>query len=230
MTEKISKHKQYGFVYGIRTKTPAGRLAWVHLVKPKESSFPVEEGKEPPPPRFEVTHLIPKTEAAEKWKAELQTQIDEMVALFNKDKKGAKISIDEFLKDGDEQDLEKYPFYAGQYYLVPKHKERPSIFDAALNDVAPEDVLGGMPGVCIVRPLCTAHGISFQLRTIQLLEDDGVRFAGSISSDKDLLSVCEGDAEEAAAPQVEEEPKTKAKAKAVKAAPATAGLSLDSLA
>lgn len=204
MTEKITKHKQYGFVYGVRTKTPACRVAWVHLVEPKESTFPVDEGKEAPAPRYEVTLLLPKNEVTEKWKADLQPQIDEMVTLFNKDRKGAKIAIDDYLKDGDDMDLEKYPFYAGHYFVVPKNKERPTIFDAELNPASPESVVGGMPVIGIIRPLCTAHGISFQLRTIQLLEDDGVRFAGSVTSDKDLLTAIEGDKEEAeqAAPEV----------------------------
>lgn len=231
MAEKISKHKQYGFVYGIRTKTPVGRLAWVNLVKPKESTFPVEEGKDAPPPRYEVTLLLPKTAEVDAWVAEVNEQTKEMVALFNKDRKGAKIAVDDmFLKDGDDVDTEKYPFYAGHYYMVPKMKDRPSIYDAQLNEITdPSVVVGGMKALLIVRPLCTAHGISFQLRTVQLLDDDGVRFGGSISEDKDLLSACGGEEETTAevAPEVKEVP-VEVVAKAVKGKKST--LNLDSLA
>lgn len=195
---KISKHKTYGFVYGIRTKTPIGRLAWPSLVTAKESTFPVEPGKEKPPPRFEATYLWSKKDKEVKaFIANLETMKDEMVTLFNSGgKKGAKIAVDEVLKDGDEMDTEKYPYYAGMYYLVAKHKDRPQIFDASVNVVEPKNVLGGMPALAIITPICTATGMSFKLEVVQLAKDDGVRFAGGATDSKDMLEALGGQADE----------------------------------
>lgn len=197
MTEKISKHKQYGFVYGITNKTPIGRLAWVNLVQPKESTFPVKEGDTPPAPRYEVTVLLKKNDPAVKaFIKELEKQKDEMVALFNEGKK-AKIGVDEIVKDGDEMDTDQYPFYAGHYFIVPKNQKKPQVFDSNVEEVDAGVVKGGMPGLAVIRPLCTAHGISFQLLTVQLAKDDGVRFGGGRSDAKSLLTSLSADSEEA---------------------------------
>ncbi len=194
---KISKHKTYGFVYGIKTKTPVGRLAWPSLVTAKESTFPLKEGETQPPPRFEATYLWSKKDKDVKaFVKELDTMKDDMVELFNEGKKKAKISVDEVLKDGDEMDTEKYPYYAGNYYIVAKHKDRPQIFDMSVNEVKPEDVKGGMPALAVITPILTAHGMSFKLEVVQLAKDDGVRFAGGATDSKDMLEALEGDAED----------------------------------
>lgn len=191
---KISKHKTYGFVYGIKTKTPIGRLVWPSLVTAKESTFPVEPGKDAPPPRFEATYLWSKKDKEVKaFVKTMEAMKDDMVTLFNEGKKKAKISVDEVLKDGDEMDTEKYPYYAGMYYLVAKHKERPHIFDASVNVVPPEEVKGGMPALGIITPICTATGMSFKLEVVQLAKDDGVRFAGGATDSKDMLEALSGE-------------------------------------
>lgn len=188
MTEKISKHKTYGFVYGISNKTPLGRLSWANLVTPKESTFPLKEGETPPPPRYEVTLLLKKSDPAVKaFVADLEKQAKEMVALFNEGKK-AKIQIEEVIKDGDLLDTDTYPFYKDCYYLVPKTPKKPEIYDSNVEPVDAGVVKGGMPGLCVVRPICTAHGISFQLLTVQLGKDDGVRFGGGRTDVKSLLT------------------------------------------
>lgn len=231
MTEKISKHKQYGFVYGITNKTPLGRLAWVNLVQPKESTFPVKEGETPPAPRYEVTMLLKKSDPKVKaFVSDLAKQKDEMVALFNEGKK-AKIGVDEVIKDGDEMDTDQYPFYAGHYYLVPKKAEKPPVYDSNVETIDAGVVKGGMPGLCIVRPICTAHGISYQLLGVQLGKDDGVRFGGGKSDAKALLTALDSD-DESEAPFEEDEKAEVAPAvaaKAVKKSP-KGQLNLDKLA
>jgi hypothetical protein len=228
MSEKITKHKQYGFVYGVRTPTPLGRFAWINLIKPKESTFPLKEGETAPPPRYELTLLLDKADAkVAAWKEEVSAQIKEMVDLFNKGRP-TKILVEDFLKDGDDVDIEKYPFYAGKYYLVPKHKDRPKIYDKDLTEILPNEVVGGMSGRLVVRPLCTAHGISFQLLTVQCGEDDGVRFAGSISEDKDLLSAISND--DNSEEQVVEVPAAAVVAAAPVKKATKGGLNLDKLA
>jgi hypothetical protein len=230
MAEKISKHKTYGFVYGISNKTPLGRLAWVNLVTPKESTFPVKEGDKVPAPRYELTLLLKKSDPKVKaFVAELELQKKEMVELFNEGKK-TKIGIDEVIKDGDEMDTDSYPFYAGNYYMVPKKEQRPPIYDSNVEPIEPGAVIGGMPGLCVVRPICTSHGISYQLLTVQLGKDDGVRFGGGKSDAKALLTAL-GDEDDAPFDESAEETPVKTKDVVAGKAKAQKGqLNLDKLA
>ncbi len=194
--QSINKSKKYGHVYGTQHKLSGGRVAWPHLVDAKENTFPVEEGAEKPAPRFEVTYLSPKDDPElEAIKAEAQ----EMVDLYNFDEKTGKpkknklvVDLDELFDDGDSKDTDKYPFFANSYVLVPKHKERPEIYDSQLNLLDPSQVEGGMPVVLVIKPICTSHGISFQLLVVQAGVDDGVRFGGSAPAAKGLLEVLGG--------------------------------------
>lgn len=244
--ETINKSKKYGHVYGIRHKISGGRVAWPHLVDAKESTFPVEEGKEKPGPRFELTYLWPKSAAeTEATILQLNAEVSQMVDLYNFDDKTGKkkkqgqiiVEEDAFLKDGDEMDTDKYPFFAGNYVIVPKHKIRPEIYDKNLNKLDPSAVEGGMPCVLVVKPICTATGISFQLLVVQTVKDDGVRFAGASAPAKDLLEALGDEGEAPFTPDEEveteeeeaEELPVAAKAKVVAKASPKGTLNLDKL-
>lgn len=198
--ETINKSKKYGHVYGTQHKLSGGRFAWPHLVEAKESTFPVEEGKEKPAPRFEVTYLPLKDDPAVITElALIKAEAQEMVELYNFDEKTGKpkknklvLDLDELFDDGDSKDTEKYPFFAGTFVFVPKHRDRPEVYDSQLNVLDPSQIEGGMPGVIVIKPICTSHGISFQLLVVQAGVDDGVRFGGSAPAAKGLLEVLGG--------------------------------------
>jgi hypothetical protein len=191
--ESINKSKKYGHVYGTQHKLSGGRVAWPHLVEAKENTFPVEEGQEKPAPRFEVTYLSPKDDPELEL---IKKEAQEMVDLYNFDEKTGKpkknklvVDLDELFDDGDSKDTDKYPFFADSYVIVPKHRERPEIYDSQLNLLDPSQVEGGMPVVLVIKPICTSHGISFQLLVVQAGVDDGTRFGGSAPAAKGLLEV-----------------------------------------
>lgn len=224
--EKLYKHPQYGHVYGKRLKTSMGRIAWPALVKPKENSFPVPEGQTPPAPKFEVTFLFPKTsEQGILFFESMKTMKNEMVKLFNEGKK-TKIAVDDdsLLKDGDAQDELKYPYYKGMWYFIAKNAKMPPLYNKDVEEITADTVIGGMKAVLIVKPICTAHGISYQLLTVQLGKDDGVRWGGGQRDAKDLLGELEEGSEDD-----EKQPELPVSEKA-KSGKQRGGLQLDKLA
>lgn len=202
---KLYKHPKFGHVYGERIKTGMGRILWPHLVTAKENTFPVKEGEKQPEPKFETTFLFPKEhKETASFLKDLKEMADEMIELYNKGQK-VKVSIDtdDLVKDGDAMDEIKYPFCADNFTLVARHKDAPEIYDADVNDVEPKEVLMGMKGLLVVKPLCTAKGISFQLLTVQLGKDDGIRWGGGGKDSKDLLSAISEDVDDEDTPEDE---------------------------
>lgn len=209
-TEKRSKyykHPKYGHVYGEDMVTPGARLIWPHLVKPKDPPPPTE-GQQQGAPRYELSFMIPKTEATEAWLNALKKMVSEMLVIFNDDKK-AKLSIEKFLQDGDSDfDLERYPQLAQHYVLQGRNTQAIKLVDAKLKPVGPEVVQGGMIGKGSLTPLITAHGLSFKLQAVQVLRDDGQRFLGGTRDATALFDECEGDTFESAVSEPEGEPET----------------------
>lgn len=177
---RVSKSKNYGHVYGETVRTPAVRVAWPSLTKPKESPFKNEDGSQKTPPRYELTFLLPKdTKETVAFLDNLESLKEEMVDAFNH-KRPTKIQVDSLgVKDGDEFDLEKYPYYENHYVLIARNTAKPAVRGAKKDTVLEaSEVQGGCLCWGYLTPLCTAHGISFKLEIVQLLKDDGTRFGG----------------------------------------------------
>ncbi len=206
MEENLYKHPAYGHVYGKRIKTPIGRIAWPALVTPKENTFPVPDGQTPPPPKYEVTFLIPKkSEQGALWLENIKTMKNQMVKMFNDGRKGAKIAVsdEDIVKDGDNMDAEKYPYYKDHWFIVAKNAKVPDVYNQDVESIEASVPVGGMKAVLIVKPICTSYGLSYQLLTLQLAKDDGVRFGGGQKDSKDLLSELNGGDEEVEIPEDE---------------------------
>lgn len=177
---RVSKSKNYGHVYGETVRTPAVRVAWPSLTKPKESPFKNEDGSQKTPPRYELTFLLPKdTKDTVAFLDNLESLKDEMVDAFNH-KRPTKIQVDSLgVKDGDDFDLEKYPYYENHFVLIARNTAKPAVRGAKKDTVLEaSEVQGGCLCWGYLTPLCTAHGISFKLEIVQLLKDDGQRFGG----------------------------------------------------
>jgi hypothetical protein len=199
MTEKKNKyykHPKYGHVYGDRGVTPFGRAAWPALITPKDPP-PPQEGQQPGAPRFELVLLLKKTDlSVKKYKKHIESMKDEMVVLFNKGR-SAKMSVEDVFQDGDEFDLEKYPYYKGNYILTARNAKDVNVVDGKKRDIDKNMVEGGNIVCLVVCPMITAHGISYKLEIVQYIKDDGVRFAGSIAPADTYLSIVDGDDEAA---------------------------------
>lgn len=206
MTEKNKyyKHPTYGHVYGERLVTPFGRAAWPALLVPKEPP-PPQPGQQPGQPRYELTLLLKKDDKDVKaFIKRLKEMTGEMVELFNKGR-SAKISVDEPLKDGNDFDLEKYPYYKDNFILVGRNTKQINVVDGKKRDIDVKMVEGGNIVCAVVCPLVTAHGISYKLEIVQFVKDDGVKFAGSIAPADTYLSIIEETPEDEDEQEEEEE-------------------------
>jgi len=186
---KYYKHPQYGMVFGHDTVTPSGRLVWSSLVKPKENTLPPKPGQAPTPPRYEQTILLDKSRPEVKaFIDELTVTTDEMLVEFNQGKK-AQLGNCKVVADGDEFDMEKYPYYKNCWVIVARNaKSDFKILNEKKETTSPDIVKGGMIGKLLVQPLITAHGISYKLIAVKIVKDDGVRFGGGSRTDGDLAS------------------------------------------
>lgn len=182
------RHPQFGHIYGPTSLSPSGRFAWTsHLTKPKEG-MKQPDGTQSPP-RYEGTLLLSKDDPRVKvFITETEKLSVYLLGHYNQGKK-AKLSGVEFLKDGDNFDLEKYPFYKGVWILVARNQKQPTCHDKDRVEISPQKVLGGLIGKCLITPLITAHGMSFKLEAVQVLKDDNVRFAGG---SRDLTELLDG--------------------------------------
>lgn len=187
---KYWKHPMYGMVFGNSVPTPIGRLSWPYLTKPKAPP-PPQEGQPEGQPRYECTLLIEKA-GSEAFVAQLKEMTDEMLILFNKGRPAALGTCMLFGKygDGDEADLEKYPNYKGCWVLVARNSKVVKTVGKDRKAIETDKILGGMKGKFVITPLITAHGISYKLEVVQLVEDDGVRFGGATRDAVELLDAC----------------------------------------
>lgn len=177
------KNPKYGQVYinDEALAVPTCRVSWVHLKAPKPP-MKGDDGREGIS-KYEVTFVLRKDDPAVKTlNKAIQLMAKGMIEYFNKGNPAKLGSCDSF-KDGDAFDHEKNPHYKDCWVLVARHKDQPSIISTEKVNgkyvkLDPSKILGGMKCKAIVSPLISAKGISYQLITVQLVEDDGVRYGG----------------------------------------------------
>lgn len=209
MSDKFYKHPTYGHVYGVQIKTPAMRVCWPHLIKPKEAPEP-KEGQTKGEPRFEITQILTKDapDVIEFCKT-LKAMTDEMLKLFNKGRSALLGECLQFGKygDGDTADHEVYPYYKNSHILIARNAKAVKIVDRnPKNGFDPKGIVGGVICHLVVTPLITAHGISYKLEVVQFVKDDGIRFGGGLRDATELLDACgdeESESAEVAAPPEE---------------------------
>jgi len=179
------KHPMYGHVYGPSISSCPGRLVWCHLIKPKDG-MKQADGKQGEP-RFETTLLLSKDDPRTKVFIQETEKLGQyLVQVFNEGKK-SKLATSLSLKDGDQFDLEKYPFYKGTWVLVAKNAKTPLFYDKDKAEIEANKVFGGLIGKFLMKPIITVHGISFKLEAVQVLKDDNVRYGGGLRNLTDLL-------------------------------------------
>jgi hypothetical protein len=205
---KYYRHPKFGRVYGTTLKTPIGRLCWPALATPKEDNFQGVVTS-----RYGITILLkkddPKTQA---FVDSINTMLDEeggMLEIFN-EHADVRISLNsEVLKDGDGFDMEKYPYYAGQYVVLARNEKQIPVYGPTGKDevLDPSMIKGGVLGRVILTPHLGPSGVSFKAEAVQYYKDDGVKLGGSARNINDMLdSIAEDDdTESAAAEQVEEQ-------------------------
>lgn len=192
---KFYKHPRFGIVYGNQVKTPAMRVCWPHLVKPKEAPEP-KEGETRGDPRFELSQILTKDDKdVIAFCDVLKKMTDEMLKLFNK---GRSALLGECLLfgkygDGDTADPEVYPYYKNSHILIARNTKVVNVVGRDKKPIDPKGIVGGVICHLAVTPLITPHGISYKLDAVQLVQDDGTRFGGGIRDATEIFDAC-GDA------------------------------------
>jgi len=192
---KYYKHPTYGHVYGLSIPTPIGRGGWPNLVKPKAAP-PPKEGEKQGAPRYEQTLFLQKDNPSViKFCETIKNMTDEMIELFNHKRAATIGGCRLFGKngDGDEMDLEKYPFAKGCHVLVARNANPVKVVNKERKIIEPGLIEGGVKVRFVINPIVTAHGISYKLEAVQLWEDDGVRFAGAARDAVELFDACSDD-------------------------------------
>lgn len=195
--EKDYYEDKFGGLYADEDMiTPAGRIAFVFLSKPN-----VYKGDEDAKPRYGVSVLFSKElddnnkAIIEKIKAGLKPLQEAWIVKEHKktpkvpfDKfREAKLSamVHPFMKDGD---MKSYEGFEGNYYIQANNPERDGrggiLF---LDDRKPHEFQPGMICRLQVRARVATSGISWKLKAIKLVKDDGFRFQ-VVSGPKDMLS------------------------------------------
>lgn len=210
MAKSYYKHPQYGSVFcNDAFITPPCRIAFPNLVNPKAPPAP-RPGEQPGQPRYELTLLFPKTSKVHNdFLAGIKEVIDDMLKVFNAGR-GAKISELAIVKDGDApywqtgDNADKYPYYKGQNLLTARNSIKPSTVDMDTQLLDPSTITGGCLVVAIIIPIIVSTGVTYKVKVVQLVKDDGVRFAGGARTDSDYIKML-GSAIKAAPKQVVEE-------------------------
>lgn len=184
--KKYYKDPRYGNCYGYIVATPPGKLIWPSLVEPAEG-YEYEgqqvEGK------YEATILLDaNSKKTKEFMDEIKQQAEVMQEMYNEPtksagKKGKKkkvtldIDFDQIFthsEDADWVDIEQYPYYKDKIILKAAFKTQPVIRGAKV-----EELEGGMTVQFGVNPLITSNGgVTFQLKIVKFVEDDGQRFGG----------------------------------------------------
>lgn len=186
MTKKSKywKHPKFGHVYinNEALSTPLVRVAWPALKSARADS--TNDKGETIKGKYELVFVLPKKNADVKnLNKAVQAMTKGMLELYNKGNP-AKLATCESFKDGDAFDHEKYPYYKNSWILLARNNNEPSMIgkkkdkNGKFEKVDPKLVQGGTLCRGIVTPIVSAKGISFQLISVQLVEDDGTRYGG----------------------------------------------------
>lgn len=192
---KYYKHPQYGSVFcNDAYATPPCRLAFPSLAKPKDPP-PPQPGQQPGMPRYEATLLLPKeSKVHTDFIKGLEVLIADMLVTFNAGR-SAKISELLVVKDGDSNywqtgdNVDKYPYFKGQNLLVARNTAKPAIVGPDLKPIEPEKLAGGTLVIAVIIPIIVATGVTYKMKVIQLVKDDGTRYAGGARSDDDYIKM-----------------------------------------
>jgi hypothetical protein len=183
MTNKEAFVSQYGNVYGQMAVTPIGRLALAHLVNPS-TKFGT---------KYQASILFDKND--EKTKSGLNLILQD-VARIIKIKWGDTPPAMAYpaLRNGDEK---AYQGFAGTLYISAKSDvaHRPQSVGPDRKPIDPAQLQNGMKVRFVITPTTfdqNGAGISWQLHTVMLIEDDGIRYFGG-PDPLSLLSAVEGD-------------------------------------
>lgn len=179
--------KKYNIVYGEGIVTPAGRISFPSLVTPKEP-LPPKDGQAPGTPKYEVSLLLSKKDPSViAFVEELEGYAEEMVPLYNQNAQNEIAKVKKILKDGDNSDHEKYPHEKGCWILTARSKDMPDLLGKD-----PSFFKSGMSCRLVVEPSLSSGGLGFGLKIVQLVSDDGVRFAGTKQDYRSLLEDLNG--------------------------------------
>lgn len=189
MTDKEFYANAYGGIHGNDIFTPLCRIAFVELVNPNTKFVPHKYG---------CTLLADKKdETVKKQLKEIQTMCtamaEQMIQASYAKLKGVKPELELYraqvlsgmtgqpiFRDGD---TTAYEGFAGHWALVCKNKARFPDKDGfiILNNTPPEAFVAGMLVRAQVQPYCDPKGFSYKLRGLNLVKDDGLRYASAVT-------------------------------------------------
>lgn len=205
--------KQNGMIYNNDPiMTPIGRLCWVNLAT-KKPGFKQKDGTTGEP-KFQVTLLLEKNKKNNAFVDSVIATADDMLTEYNKHcKKFGKPKLAEIIsvRDGDEEDLEKYPFNENCWIIRSSNKGEINCWSQSKDVIEDKStILGGMFGRLVIEMSLGGFGVSFRCTDVQVTGDDKTRFGGGSRDHSALITAVEGDDEET---EAEEKP-TKLKKKA----------------
>lgn len=190
---KYYVHPDYGHCYGDAIITPPGRLVFPALEKPKAPPPPKDGGKQGEP-RYEAPIMFDKADPAViAFFDGVKTMTDEMLVAYNEGKK-AKIGQLELFYDCNKCVLEKYPFYRNMISINARNAKKFNLVDSNKQSIEPSAFAGGMKVRAVVTPMITATGVSYKATILQLLEDDGVRYAGGVNAERQAMALLDSPA------------------------------------
>lgn len=193
---KYYKHPAFGQVYGEVVSTPQGRLVWPYFSAPREPG-PPKEGFAPQPPKYEGTLLLDKGDpTVEAWIAKMTEESKAMLAMFN-EKNRAPLAHVFVVRDGNDFDAEKYPYYVDKWIVTAKNQARPKFVDGQVKPIEPTIIFGGNLVKFSVTPMVTKGGWSYKLNSVQMIKDDGARYGGGTRDYNAVFEAVQDEGEEA---------------------------------
>lgn len=201
-------------VYGEAIIIPEARVAFPKIFEPA----PAREQKDGTmgKPRYEINFLYDSNDAeVQKLERKILMSAKAMIAMYNEKKPKNMValgSIESALRDGNNQgkngsatDFERYPYYEDKLILFACNTSKPDVIDNEGNELDGSEIKGGMICKAVIVPHLGGTGLSFRLETLQLVEDDDVRFGGSKPDYKSLLAAVQDDEDEDETEETEEE-------------------------
>jgi hypothetical protein len=198
---KFGKSKAFNRIYGPEIIGPVMRGCYFSLDKPKPYTGPLKDGEKQQGPRFEATLVMDQGNARhEAFIAEMDQLFYEMLEEYNADQRAKRqptLGDVYSVKDGNSENQEKYPFFAGKWLTPARASEKnpPSLLGP---DGQPCDASLFVGGV-MVKPVVSLHlgsnGAALKLIAIKMVKDDGVRFGGGMRDISGLIAKLAADTE-----------------------------------